>query len=95
VEWGCSGYDDVKYLGALGCHEPVGQRAYQGCAGAVGCGVPERARAKYKVFFIYDDDTTTEQLTNVILHFKDTMKWEFKPIIEASKTIELYLKSNK
>jgi len=48
---------------------------------------------KNKGFIIYDEDTTTEQLINVTLHFKDTMKWEFKPIIEASKTIELYLKT--
>ena len=50
---------------------------------------------KMKGFIIYDEDTTTEQLINVSLHFKDTMKWEFKPIIEVSKTIELYLKTKK
>jgi hypothetical protein len=50
---------------------------------------------EYKGFIIYDDDTTEEQLANVAYHFKDTMKWEFKPIMVASKTIELYMKSKK
>ena len=48
---------------------------------------------QYKGFILYDDDTTEEQLVNVSIHFKDTMKWKFKPISEASKTIELYMKS--
>jgi hypothetical protein len=47
----------------------------------------------YKGFIIYDDDTTEEQLANVAFHFKDTMKWKFKPLMFASKTIELYMKS--
>ena len=50
---------------------------------------------QYKGFILYDDDTTEEQLVNVSIHFKDTMKWKFKPISEASKTIELYMKSKK
>ena len=50
---------------------------------------------EYKGFIIYDDDTTQEQLINVSLHFKDTMKWKFKPIIKTSKTIELYIKMKK
>jgi len=50
---------------------------------------------QYKGFILYDDNTTEEQLVNVALHFKDTMKWKFKPITEASKTIELYMKSKK
>lgn len=48
---------------------------------------------EYKGFIIYDDDTTTEQLINLGLHFKDTMIWKFKPILETSKVIELYLKT--
>ena len=48
---------------------------------------------QYKGFIVYGDDTTEEQLVNVSLHFKDTMKWKFKPIMLASKTIELYMKS--
>jgi len=44
---------------------------------------------------IYDEGTTTEQLINISLHFKDTVKWEFKPIVEASKSIEIYLKTKK
>jgi hypothetical protein len=47
----------------------------------------------YKGFIVYDDDTTEEQLANVAFHFKDTMKWTFKPLMVASKTIELYMKS--
>ena len=50
---------------------------------------------EYKGFVIYDADTTEEQLANVAYHFKDTMKWKFKPIMVASKTIELYMKSKK
>jgi hypothetical protein len=50
---------------------------------------------QYKGFILYDDDTTEEQLVNVSIHFKDTMKWTFKPISAASKTIELYIKSKK
>jgi len=48
---------------------------------------------EYKGFILYDDDTTPEQLVNVSLHFKDTMKWKFKPLMLASETIELYMKS--
>jgi hypothetical protein len=47
----------------------------------------------YKGFIIYDDDTTEEQLAKVAFHFKDAMKWKFKPLMVASKTIELYMKS--
>ena len=50
---------------------------------------------KYKGFIIYDDSTTEEQLANVSFHFKDTMDWSFEPIMTASKTIELYMKSKK
>jgi len=50
---------------------------------------------KYKGFIIYGEDTTTEQLINVSLQFKDTMQWEFKPIVEVSKTITTYLKTKK
>ena len=50
---------------------------------------------QYKGFIVYGDDTTEEQLVNVSLHFKDTMKWKFKPLMLASKTIELYMKSKK
>jgi len=48
---------------------------------------------QYKGFIVYGDDTTEEQLVNMSLHFKDTMKRKFKPIMVASKTIELYMKS--
>ena len=48
---------------------------------------------QYKGFILYGDDTTEEQLVNVSIHFKDTMKWTFKSITEVSKTIELYMKS--
>jgi hypothetical protein len=47
----------------------------------------------YKGFIIYDDNTTEEQLAKVAFHFKDAMKWKFKPLMVASKTIELYMKS--
>jgi hypothetical protein len=50
---------------------------------------------EYRGFILYGDDTTEEQLTNVSLHFKDTMNWTFEPIMAASKTIELYIKSKK
>jgi hypothetical protein len=50
---------------------------------------------QYKGFIVYGDDTTEDQLVNVSLHFKDTMKWKFKPLMLASKTIELYMKSKK
>lgn len=48
---------------------------------------------EYKVFIIYDDDTTTEQLINLSIHFNDTMRWKLKPITEAFKVMELYQKS--
>ncbi len=48
---------------------------------------------QYKGYIFYGYDTTEEQLVNVSLHFKDTMKWKFQPIKLASKTIELYKKS--
>ena len=50
---------------------------------------------EYKGFIIYGDDTTAEQLANVSMHFKDTMKWKFKPLMVALKTIELYMKFKK
>lgn len=50
---------------------------------------------EYKGFIIYGDDTTDEQLANVAMHFKDTMDWKFKPLMTASKTIELYMKTKK
>lgn len=50
---------------------------------------------QFKGLIIYGDDTTQEQLVNVSLHFKDTMKWKFKPLMLASETIELYMKSKK
>ncbi|MBS7619640.1 hypothetical protein KEJ21_03220 [Candidatus Bathyarchaeota archaeon] len=50
---------------------------------------------EYRGFIIYGDDATDEQLTNVTLHFKDTMAWTFEPIMTAAKWIEIYQKSRK
>ena len=49
---------------------------------------------QWKGFMLYED-ATPEQLANVVLHYRPEVKFKIMPIVEAAKTIEIYLKSKK
>ena len=49
---------------------------------------------QWRGFMLYED-ATPEQLANVTLYYRPEVKFEFLPIMEATKVIEIYMKTKK